>query len=171
MSAKITEPRAHESSSAKLRAKHKRKGRASGPQHELTALALKACLIARDAAYNIKDLLTNASRMAFLTLRDCEKELDQIERDIDERQFPRRQQRRSVLDAAPCDVAMRRDAGRLLEAAQEVADAPSGKRGPVFFVTFGTNTDWKDTSPSAFSANTDIFFALSTNTKLRLRKA
>src|SRR5262249_525455 len=42
-------------------------------------------LIARDGAYNLKDLLTNSSRMAYLTLRDCEKELDQIERDIDER--------------------------------------------------------------------------------------
>src|SRR5215471_4708966 len=43
--------------------KRKPKTRASGEQHELTALALKACLIARDAAYNIKDLLTNSSRM------------------------------------------------------------------------------------------------------------
>jgi phosphate transport system protein len=87
VSGRITETRAYESGAtvAKPRAKRKRKGRASGAQHELTAQALKACLIARDAAYNIKDLLTNSSRMAFLTLRDCEKELDQIERDIDER--------------------------------------------------------------------------------------
>jgi len=74
-----------ERGAVKGRAKQKRRSRASGPQHELTALALKACLIARDAAYNIKDLLTNSSPMALLTLRDCEKELDQIERDIDER--------------------------------------------------------------------------------------
>jgi phosphate transport system protein len=49
------------------------------------SLTLKACLIARDAAFNIRDLLTNSSRMAFLAIRDCEKELDQIERQIDER--------------------------------------------------------------------------------------
>jgi phosphate transport system protein len=49
------------------------------------SLTLKACLIARDATFNVRDLLTNSSRMAFLAIRDCEKELDQIERQIDER--------------------------------------------------------------------------------------
>jgi phosphate transport system protein len=48
-------------------------------------LTLKACLIARDATFNARDLLTNSSRMAFLAIKDCEKELDQIERQIDER--------------------------------------------------------------------------------------
>jgi phosphate transport system protein len=51
---------------------------------DLVSLALKACLIARDAAANVPDLLTN-SRMAFLAIKDCEKELDLIERQIDER--------------------------------------------------------------------------------------
>lgn len=52
---------------------------------DLAALALKACLIARDAAFNVRDLLTHSSRMAFLAIKDCEKELDLIERQIDER--------------------------------------------------------------------------------------
>jgi phosphate transport system protein len=52
---------------------------------DLTRLALKACLIARDAAFNVRDLLTNSSRMAFLAIKDSEKELDLIERQIDER--------------------------------------------------------------------------------------
>jgi len=52
---------------------------------DLSHLALKACLIARDAAFNVRDLLTNSSRMAFLAIKDCEKELDLIERQIDER--------------------------------------------------------------------------------------
>ena len=52
---------------------------------DLVNLALKACLIARDAAFNLRDLLTNRSRMAFLAIKDCEKELDLIERQIDER--------------------------------------------------------------------------------------
>jgi len=52
---------------------------------DLASLALKACLIARDAAFNVHDLLTNSSRMAFLAIKDCEKELDLIERQIDER--------------------------------------------------------------------------------------
>jgi phosphate transport system protein len=55
-----------------------------GPD-DLARLALKACLIARDAAFNVRDLLTNSSRMAFLAIKDCEKELDIIERQIDER--------------------------------------------------------------------------------------
>src|ERR1700691_5910783 len=58
--------------------------RLRGPD-DLTRLALKACLIARDAAFNVRDLLTNNSRMAFLAIKDCEKELDLIERQIDER--------------------------------------------------------------------------------------
>jgi len=56
-----------------------------GAPHELTRLALKACLIARDAAFNVRDLIMNSSRMAFLAIKDCEKELDLIERHIDER--------------------------------------------------------------------------------------
>ena len=52
---------------------------------DLVRLALKACLIARDAAFNLRDLLTSSSRMAFLAIKDCEQELDQLERQIDER--------------------------------------------------------------------------------------
>ena len=51
---------------------------------ELTALVLHACLIARDAVFNVRDAIGNQSRLAFLTIKDCEKELDQIERKIDE---------------------------------------------------------------------------------------
>ncbi len=58
--------------------------RLRGPD-DLAALSLKACLIARDAAFNVRDLLTHSSRMAFLAIKDCEKELDVIERHIDER--------------------------------------------------------------------------------------
>ncbi|HLV85481.1 MAG TPA: PhoU domain-containing protein [Candidatus Sulfotelmatobacter sp.] len=52
--------------------------------HDLSRLALKAVLIARDAAFNVRDLLTQSSRMAFLAIKDCEKELDLIERQIDD---------------------------------------------------------------------------------------
>src|SRR6266403_1568134 len=57
---------------------------ASRETNGLTELALRACLVASDAAFNINDFLTNSSHMAFLTVRDCEKELDRIEREIDE---------------------------------------------------------------------------------------
>jgi phosphate transport system protein len=52
--------------------------------NDLVQLSLRACLIARDAAFNVRDMLMNSSRMAFLAIKDCEKELDQIERKIDE---------------------------------------------------------------------------------------
>jgi phosphate transport system protein len=55
-----------------------------GSAEDLGRLALRACLIARDAAFNVRDLLTSSSRMAFLAIKDCEKELDLIERQIDE---------------------------------------------------------------------------------------
>jgi phosphate transport system protein len=51
---------------------------------QLTDLALRACRVASDAAFNLRDFLTNSSRMAFLSVRDCEQELDRIEREIDE---------------------------------------------------------------------------------------
>jgi phosphate transport system protein len=54
------------------------------PDDELSVLTLRGCLIARDAVFNVRDFLTNGSRMAFLAIKDCEKELDQIERKIDE---------------------------------------------------------------------------------------
>jgi len=53
-------------------------------EDELTALVLRACLIARDAVFNVRDSLASGSRLAFLAIKDCEKELDQIERRIDE---------------------------------------------------------------------------------------
>jgi len=56
-----------------------------GSLDQLSRTALKAFLIARDAAFNVPDLLAHSSRMAFLAIRDCEKELDVIERYIDDR--------------------------------------------------------------------------------------
>ena len=50
----------------------------------LTELALRACMVASDAAFNFRDFLVNASHMAFLAVRDCEKELDRIEQEMDE---------------------------------------------------------------------------------------
>src|SRR4030081_1514655 len=65
--------------------KSKRVPKDAGSHDDLARLALKACLIARDAAANVRDLLTNSSRMAFLAIKDCEKELALIERQIGER--------------------------------------------------------------------------------------
>lgn len=57
----------------------------SGSLDDLARTALKAFLIARDAAFNVRDLITHSSRMAFLAIKECEQELDVIERYIDER--------------------------------------------------------------------------------------
>jgi phosphate transport system protein len=63
--------------------KSAKKGAAS--LDDLAQTALKAFLIARDAASNVNDLFTASSRMAFLAIKECEQELDVIERYIDER--------------------------------------------------------------------------------------
>jgi phosphate transport system protein len=51
---------------------------------ELTALIRQACLVAKDAASNVKDFVAHTSKMAFLAVKDCEKELDRIERRVDD---------------------------------------------------------------------------------------
>jgi len=53
-------------------------------EDELVSLVIRGCLIARDAVFNVRDFLADGSRLAFLAIKDCEKELDQIERKIDE---------------------------------------------------------------------------------------
>src|SRR5216684_2778704 len=86
--AEITEnssPSAARTQKALTTLKSKRAAKNAGSLDDLARLAQKACLIARDAAFNVKDLITNSSRMAFLAIKDCEKELDLIERQIDER--------------------------------------------------------------------------------------
>ncbi len=60
-----------------------RKG--TGSLDDLARTALRAFLIAGDAAFNVRDLLTHSSRMAFLAIKECEQELDVIERYIDDR--------------------------------------------------------------------------------------
>jgi phosphate transport system protein len=57
----------------------------TGSLDDLSRTALKAFLIARDAVFNMRDLLTHSSRMAFLAIKDCEQELDIIERYIDDK--------------------------------------------------------------------------------------
>jgi phosphate transport system protein len=42
-------------------------------------------MVASDAAFNSRDFLAGSSRMALLSVRDCERELDRIEQEIDER--------------------------------------------------------------------------------------
>jgi phosphate transport system protein len=60
-------------------------GKPTGSLDELTQTALRAFLIARDAVFNMRDLLTQNSRMAFLAIKECEQELDIIERYIDDK--------------------------------------------------------------------------------------
>jgi phosphate transport system protein len=68
----------------KPKTRKKPEARPSPAPNGLTDLALRACLVASDAAFNVRDFLANGSRMALLAVRDCEKELDRIEREIDE---------------------------------------------------------------------------------------
>src|SRR6267143_2106432 len=45
---------------------------------QITAIALSACLVAKDATYNVRDFIQGGSKMALLAVRDCEKELERI---------------------------------------------------------------------------------------------
>jgi phosphate transport system protein len=56
----------------------------SDSTREPAAIALRACLIAKDAAFNARDYIASKSQMALIAVQQCEKELDQIERQIDE---------------------------------------------------------------------------------------
>ncbi len=57
--------------------------------HGLTELVLHACLVASDAAFNIREFLANSSQMAFLAVRDCEKEkmLQQVREGFSQREL------------------------------------------------------------------------------------
>ena len=50
----------------------------------ISEIALRACLVAKDATFNVRDFMQGSSKMALLAVRDCEKELDRIERQIDD---------------------------------------------------------------------------------------
>jgi len=52
---------------------------------EMTGLIEQSCLVAKDAAFNLRDFLENSANMAFIAVKDCEKELDRMERTIDEK--------------------------------------------------------------------------------------
>jgi phosphate transport system protein len=58
--------------------------RKSVSTEDVTTLARKACLVAKDAAFNVRDYLENASNLALVAVKQCEKELDEIERTIDD---------------------------------------------------------------------------------------
>ena len=50
----------------------------------MTDLVQQSCLVAKDAAFNLRDFLENSSNMASIAVKDCEKELDRMERKIDD---------------------------------------------------------------------------------------
>ena len=56
--------------------------RRNGSGDELVEMAAHACLVAKDAATNLQELLAGSSRLATLALRQCERELDELERTV-----------------------------------------------------------------------------------------
>jgi phosphate transport system protein len=61
---------------------------AAAAPHELLEETARAFLVTRDAAANLREVITHSSRMAFLAVKDCERELDLLERKIDD-ELPR----------------------------------------------------------------------------------
>jgi phosphate transport system protein len=82
----ISRTKPHSASSRRQTATVRPHTNSSGetPADELSSLVVRGCLIARDSVFNVKDFLSSGSRLAFLAIKDCEKELDQIERKVDE---------------------------------------------------------------------------------------
>lgn len=56
----------------------------SASSRQLIDLVTRACQVAKDSAFNIKEFLGKSSGMALVTVKQCEKELDELEREIDE---------------------------------------------------------------------------------------
>ena len=85
--------------------------------------------------FNVRDLLTNSSRMAFLAIKDCEKELDLIERQIDE-QLPAAITRvnearaRQLLASLKCITDLERIGDLVMSMAMR-AQARTGKTAPA----------------------------------------
>src|SRR5208283_1298391 len=71
-------------SAIKTTAIKRRTAQALESTKEMTGLVEQACLVAKDAAFNLRDFLENSSNMAFIAVKDCEKELDRAERKIDD---------------------------------------------------------------------------------------
>jgi phosphate transport system protein len=59
--------------------------KATDSTEEFSLLIRQACLVAKDSAFNVREFVRDSSKMAFLAVKDCEKELDRIERDVDEK--------------------------------------------------------------------------------------
>jgi phosphate transport system protein len=60
----------------------------SAEKSEISETASRAILTAKDAVMNVIDLIETGSQMAFLTVKQCEQELDQMESAIDEKLPP-----------------------------------------------------------------------------------
>lgn len=56
----------------------------AAPSNLIMAATEQAFLIVKDAAYNFTDLISDGSIWAFRAIADCEKEMDKIERTVDE---------------------------------------------------------------------------------------
>ncbi len=54
------------------------------PDAELAGVAVRALLIAADEVANVRDLVEHGTALALMEVKRCEKELDDIEREIDE---------------------------------------------------------------------------------------
>jgi phosphate transport system protein len=52
---------------------------------DLSRLGAHACLVARDAVTNLAEGLSTRSSLAFLSVKECESELDEIDRYVDDR--------------------------------------------------------------------------------------
>ncbi len=104
-----------------------RKNNGSHPRVEIPELTLHAFAIAIDSVTNVIDFIESSSRLAFLAVKDCERELDQIERQIDQRIASAITQvneptARELLACVKCITDLERIGDLLLWSAQRIQD-------------------------------------------------
>jgi phosphate transport system protein len=58
------------------------------PSAKLLDAATRACLTAKDSVYNVRDFLLTSSHLAVLIVSQCERELDDLEQEVDQ-QMPK----------------------------------------------------------------------------------
>jgi len=92
--------------------------RRNGSGDELVEMAAHACLVAKDAATNLQELLGGSSRLATLALQQCERELDELERTVPGSSFEHLVTTQLVEDMARLGCRLIETAGALSKAVE-----------------------------------------------------
>ncbi len=82
----------------------------------VAVVAFSSLLIARDAAYNLRDVLKTHSPLALLAVKHCERDLDVLERNVDEQTLE------AIAGAEPKDARALLTAAKLISRVERIGD-------------------------------------------------